>query len=184
MSDKRQIVSAPMSLNGAYLRTLNLAWFDKPSWFQLAVGWWLVASILFFWWSAIAVWYVLFGILLVPYRLIRRGGRKRKIADRRHKELIQALKTSSAETSAIAGEILGSSGNSSGSVDWKQINWRVVGSWALIAWGAIGGLSWLTSISNWWGRASGWDLVGNFFEIFFLTGLLAAGLFLFQRYKD
>jgi len=114
MSDKRQVVSAPMSLNGSYLRTVNLLWFDKSVLFRAAVGWWLAASILFFWWGAVVVWYVLFGLLLVPYRLIRRGGRNRKIAERRHQELIQALKTPGADKSALAEEIVGSSDNAEG----------------------------------------------------------------------
>jgi hypothetical protein len=184
MSDKRQVVSAPMSLNGSYLRTVNLLWFDKSVVFRAAVGWWLAALILFFWWGAIVVWYVLFGLLLVPYRLIRRGGRNRKIAERRHQELIQALKTPGADKSALAGEIVGSSDDAEGGINASQLNWRVLGSIALIAWGTIGGLNWFTATAFWWGRASGWALVGNFSEILFLGALLAAGIYFFQRYKE
>ena len=184
MSDKRQVVSAPMSLNGSYLRTVNLLWFDKSVVFRAAVGWWLAAFILFFWWGAIVVWYLLFGLLLVPYRLIRRGGRNRKIAERRHQELVQALKSPAADKSALAEEILGSSDDPKGGADWSQVNWRVVGSIALIAWGVVGGFNWIAATSSWWGRTSGWALVGNFSEILFLGALLAAGIYSFQRYKE
>jgi len=184
MSDKRQVVSAPMSLNGSYLRTVNLLWFDKPVWFQLAIGWWLAVFILCFWWGAIVIWYLLFGILLVPYRLIRRGGRNRKIAERRHQELVQALKSPNEDKSALAGKILGSSDGPKQGVDWSQVNWQVVGSIALIAWGVVGGFNWVAATSSWWGRTSGWALVGNFSEILFLGALLAAGIYFFQRYKE
>lgn len=48
-------------------------------------------------WCAILCWYVLFGLLLVPYRLIRRGQRKRKLESLRHQEL---LATSTAAVAA------------------------------------------------------------------------------------
>jgi hypothetical protein len=70
------------------------------------------------------------------------------------------------------------------SVDWSQLNWRVAGSWILIAWGGLGGIVWLSSASSWFGRTTGWALVGNFAEILFLAGLIAAGIYLFQRYKE
>jgi len=43
---------------------------------------------------AITGWYLIFGILLVPYRLIRRGGRKRKMHDLRHREMMAAIESS------------------------------------------------------------------------------------------
>jgi len=41
------------------------------------------------------MWYLLFGLLLVPYRLIRRGSRKQKIQERQHQEILEALKKKS-----------------------------------------------------------------------------------------
>ena len=91
MSEKRIVVSAPMSLNGAYLRTINFFWADKPLWFKASLGWVLVPGILVIWWTVIAIWYWVFGLLLAPYRLVRRGGRKRKAEERRHQEILQAM---------------------------------------------------------------------------------------------
>jgi len=82
--------------------------------------------------------------------------------------LIQILKTPGSDKSALAREIVGSSDNAEGGSNASQLNWRVLGSIAVIAWGTIGGLNWLTATSSWWGRTSGWALVGNFSEILFV----------------
>lgn len=42
-------------------------------------------------WMGVVVWYFMFGILLIPYRLIRRGQRKQKRDILRHRELLDAL---------------------------------------------------------------------------------------------
>lgn len=44
-------------------------------------------------WSMIAVWYMFFGLLLVPWRLIRRGHRKQKLERARHRELLERLES-------------------------------------------------------------------------------------------
>lgn len=41
-------------------------------------------------WVLCAVWLVVFGILLVPWRLLRRGQRRRKQEEMRHRELVAA----------------------------------------------------------------------------------------------
>ena len=51
------------------------------------------------WWLAITAWYVFFGLWLVPYRLIRRGSRKRKMENMRHRELLNTMQTGAATTS-------------------------------------------------------------------------------------
>jgi len=38
-------------------------------------------------------WYAIFGLLLVPYRLLRRGQRKRDVAAKRHAELLAAARS-------------------------------------------------------------------------------------------
>lgn len=81
----RIVVSAPMSFAGSWKRTRN--WLRNPILFLL-LGVPLIAC----WWALIACWYVVFGLFLVPYRLIRRGSRKRKLADARHRELMDAAR--------------------------------------------------------------------------------------------
>ena len=55
------------------------------------VQWAVVPLLLLVWWPAIAVWYLVFGIFLVPYRLLRRGARKRKAEALRHREMLGAI---------------------------------------------------------------------------------------------
>jgi hypothetical protein len=97
MVDKKEVVSAPMSFQGAISRSQNWLWIGKPTWYKAVFGWWLMPALVGVWWMLIAVWYVFFGLLLVPYRLIRRGSRKRKIEAKRHKELMEVLQAKSKE---------------------------------------------------------------------------------------
>jgi len=91
---KVDVVAAPMSFAGAFGRTMNLFWNGRDRAYRLAVGWWAVYFTLAAWWSCIFVWYIIFGIFLIPYRLIRRGSRKRKIEARRHDEMLEAIRSS------------------------------------------------------------------------------------------
>jgi hypothetical protein len=43
------------------------------------------------WWTAVLLWYVALGLWLVPYRLLRRGARKRKAEALRHREMLSAI---------------------------------------------------------------------------------------------
>jgi hypothetical protein len=42
-------------------------------------------------WVGVTSWYLTFGILVVPYRMIRRGQRKRKVEALRQRELLAAI---------------------------------------------------------------------------------------------
>ncbi|MEY4648496.1 MAG: hypothetical protein RL009_912, partial [Actinomycetota bacterium] len=88
------IIAAPMSFAGSLGRTLNWLWNGKELWFKLAIGWWAVMFVVMMWWMCIFLWYCVFGIFLVPYRLVRRGARKQKIEERRHKEMLEAIRKS------------------------------------------------------------------------------------------
>jgi len=44
--------------------------------------------------AVITVWCGIFGLLLVPYRLLRRGNRKRKVGALRHRERLDAIEAS------------------------------------------------------------------------------------------
>jgi hypothetical protein len=46
-------------------------------------------------WAIIVAWYLVFGVLLVPYRVIRRHARKRKVEALRHAELLSRLDSTS-----------------------------------------------------------------------------------------
>ena len=89
------IINGPMSFVGAWQRSFRLArllpW-PAVRW----VTWPLILLLVAAWWLLIAAWYVLVfswaWILLIPYRLLRRGSRKRKMEARRHRELMSAVK--------------------------------------------------------------------------------------------
>lgn len=55
----------------------------------------VAAALILFAWVFVAFWYVLiyviFGILFVPYRLLRRSSRKQKQAKLRHREVLEAI---------------------------------------------------------------------------------------------
>jgi hypothetical protein len=42
-------------------------------------------------WMAVLCWYFIFGVWLVPYRLIRRGQRKRHMQELRHREMLTMM---------------------------------------------------------------------------------------------
>ena len=178
MSKKKPVVSAPMSLNGSYLRTANALWHGQPSWFQLAFGWWMILLVLSFWWTAIITWYFVFGLLLVPYRLVRRGGRKRTIEQKRHEDLLEALRDGNVPRSATSGS------PASSTQEPQQVNVPVVISWVMIGFGLLAFVTWASNIPEWWGIETGWELMGRLFAGILWPGLVAGGVVLFLRTKD
>jgi hypothetical protein len=89
------IINAPMSFAGAFQRTMRLrriGGLNQQRWYVQVFWHWLVLNaILLFWWTAVICWYAIFGILLLPYRLLRRGARKRKADALRHREMLGAI---------------------------------------------------------------------------------------------
>ena len=93
MDASRTVIAAPMSFAGSLGRTTNLLWHDRPVAVKvLAV--FAVPMIVALWWIAIVLWYGALGLLLAPYRLIRRGSRKRKREARMHQETLRAIRES------------------------------------------------------------------------------------------
>jgi hypothetical protein len=92
LPSSRVVISAPMSFSGSYARTMNWFWRGRPVWLRATVSWWAIPIIVLMWWGLIAGWYLLFGLFLVPWRLIRRGARKRRKRDLQHQELVDAVR--------------------------------------------------------------------------------------------
>jgi len=44
-------------------------------------------------WLFVCCWYLLFGLFMVPYRLVRRGSRKRKRERLQHREVLRAIES-------------------------------------------------------------------------------------------
>jgi hypothetical protein len=70
----------------ALVTLLALAWLGLLMWYYLVVGLILAA------WIAVLAWYCLFGVLLVPYRIIRRGQRRGRRDASRHRELLEQIR--------------------------------------------------------------------------------------------
>ena len=89
MESNRIVVESPMSFAGSAKRI----WRVQTG--KHAVVRWLLliplaVLLIGLAWTVVAGWYVLFGLLVVPYRLVRRGSRKRRLEDARHRELLSA----------------------------------------------------------------------------------------------
>ena len=97
LASERVIISAPMSFVGSAQRSARLArkMAFEPRWLSLLLVWAAVGTLLLVWWAAIIVWYVVFGLFLLPYRMLRRGARKRKKQALQHRELLSAIERKS-----------------------------------------------------------------------------------------
>lgn len=89
LASEKVVVAAPMSFAGSAQRTWKLT-RKGPSWAKPLL---IIAAVIIIalWWSVDLIWYFIFGLLLVPYRLIRRGSRKRKAEELRHREMMSAI---------------------------------------------------------------------------------------------
>lgn len=76
--------ASPLSFSGSGSRLTTWgkrASLNRPPWIQISI-WILVVSAITVVWALVFSWYVLiytmFGLWVIPYRLIRRGQRRRK----------------------------------------------------------------------------------------------------------
>lgn len=93
LESEKIVISSPLSFTGSAKRIWNITDTDNP---VARVALRLVAVVLIiFTWIFVAFWYVLiyvvFGILFIPYRLLRRSSRKQKQAKLRHREVLDAI---------------------------------------------------------------------------------------------
>lgn len=92
-SDK-VVLSAPLSFLGSAARIWKITKTDNTAlkWLVLVP---LALALIAAAWMFVACWYfvmyVLFGILFIPYRLLRRSARKQKRDKLRHHELLSAI---------------------------------------------------------------------------------------------
>ncbi len=103
LESEKVIVESPMSFVGSGRRAVRML-SDLPGWptqgdftdkLKIVLLWSLVivcwTIMVLAWWALICVWYVTFGILVVPYRLIRRSQRQSKKRDLQHREILERL---------------------------------------------------------------------------------------------
>jgi hypothetical protein len=94
------IINAPLSYAGSAQRIMRLRRRAEVGWALAAITVLAVLLVLVAW-AAVTIWYLFWGIWLVPYRLLRRGARKRKAEAMRHRELMGTIQGSAA-ASAVA----------------------------------------------------------------------------------
>ena len=93
LASEKVVVSAPFSFAGSAQRiwkitkadTLILKLILVPLAITLIIAAWMFVACWYF------VMYVLFGILFIPYRLLRRSSRKNKRDKLRHREVLDAI---------------------------------------------------------------------------------------------
>lgn len=90
LESEQIVVSAPFSYHGSAARIWKITRVSEETAYKIALGFLAVLAITLAW-ILISGWYLIFGLLLVPYRLIRRGQRKRKVEATRHRELLGAV---------------------------------------------------------------------------------------------
>ncbi|QUB37772.1 hypothetical protein J5A52_01580 [TM7 phylum sp. oral taxon 349] len=93
LKSEKVVISSPLSFSGSAKLIWKITDVDNPAMKVLLS---LVASaLILFAWIFVAFWYVLiyvvFGILFIPYRLMRRSSRKQKQAKLRHREVLEAI---------------------------------------------------------------------------------------------
>jgi len=95
LASEKVVVSAPTSFSGSAARIWKITDSDNA-----ALKWLLLAPIalclIFIAWSLVAIWYFiifgLFGIFVIPFRLLTRSGRNRKRNKLQHRELLEVVR--------------------------------------------------------------------------------------------
>lgn len=98
------IINAPMSYAGSAQRIMRIRRRDEGG-SKLAAITALAILLILVAWAFVTVWYLIWGLWLVPYRLLRRWARKRKAEALRHRELMGTIQGSAAASAAaiVAG---------------------------------------------------------------------------------
>ena len=92
LPSERVIIQAPLSFTGSAGRIWRITEERAPGWQH--AGWITLAVLaITLAWAGVLCWYAIFGLLLVPYRLLWRGQRKRDVAAKRHAELLAAARS-------------------------------------------------------------------------------------------
>lgn len=103
------IINAPLSYAGSAQRIWRIRRRAAEGWKAVAMTL-LAVSLILLAWTFVTSWYLVWGLWLVPYRLLRRGARKRKAEALRHRELLGTIQgTAAASSSAIVNSQISAS---------------------------------------------------------------------------
>ena len=95
LASEKIVVSAPTSFSGSAARIWKITESDNDllKWLLLVP---IALCLIFMAWSFVAFWYFiifgLFGIFVIPFRLLTRSGRNRKRNSLQHRELLEAIR--------------------------------------------------------------------------------------------
>jgi hypothetical protein len=96
LPSERVVISAPMSFTGSTVRLWRLAGHPQGTTTGKTVARAAVASgvvlLILMVWMLVLCWYLTFTVFLVPYRVLRRGSRKRRKLELQHRETLEALR--------------------------------------------------------------------------------------------
>ena len=91
LKSERVVVSAPMSFSGSRQRIWNIT-TRRSTLGTISLGS-LAVLLIVIAWTVVLSWYCCFGLLLVPYRVVRRGQRKNRRQTLQHREQLAALES-------------------------------------------------------------------------------------------
>lgn len=97
LASEQVVVSAPFSFAGSTQRIWKITKTDNApfKWFLLVP---VALTLIMFAWMFVCFWYVImyvvFGIFFIPFRLWRRGARKNKRNELRHREMLDLIERS------------------------------------------------------------------------------------------
>ena len=95
LASEKVVISAPTSFSGSAARIWKLTKLNNEllKWSLLVP---IALGLIFMAWSFVAIWYIiifgLFGIFVIPFRLLTRSGRKRKRNALQHRELLEVIR--------------------------------------------------------------------------------------------
>jgi hypothetical protein len=90
LQSEKIVVAAPMSFAGSSIRIWKLTRLSDQTPARIGLGA-LAVLLIALAWVLVLAWYMTWGLLLVPYRVIRRGSRKRKREALQHREMMAAI---------------------------------------------------------------------------------------------
>jgi Domain of unknown function (DUF1707) len=94
------IINAPLSYAGSAQRIFRIRRRAPEGWQFVAITVFAFLLVILAW-AFVTAWYLIWGLLLVPYRLLRRGARKRTAEALRHRELMGTIQGSAAASAQV-----------------------------------------------------------------------------------
>lgn len=91
LQSENVIIESPMSFTGATKRIWPLLGRSDNKYVKWLVLFPTILITLYIVYVIILCWYCVFGIFLIPFRVMRRGQRRKKQQELQHRELMQAL---------------------------------------------------------------------------------------------